>query len=115
MNIDIIYRGYMSNFLVKAKSFAFFNNKSFCNRNNVFISNNAEQIFYIKSNSINIHLDNNDAYSIDMISKYLKFVFNHNLFGIKTDNESLYRQLKLTDLNILRMWFFNEQIKKEHI
>ncbi len=103
MNIDIIYRGFMSNFLVKAKSFAFLNNYSFRNRNNVFISDTSEQIFHIKDNSINIYFDKTDTNSIDMLSKYLKFVFNKNLFGIKTDNESVYKQLKKIDLNVLWM------------
>lgn len=103
MNIDIIYRGYMSNFFVKVKSFAFFGDNSFKNRNNVFISNTAEQIFHIKSHSISIHLDNNDTHSMDILSKYLKFVFKNNVFGIKTDNEFLYQQLKTVGLNLVRM------------
>lgn len=103
MNIDIIYQGFMSNFFVKAKSFAFFSGNSFKNRNNVFISNTAEHIFHIKSNSISIYLDKNDTHSIDLLSHYLKFVFNSNIFGIKTDNESLCQKLKTIDLNILRM------------
>lgn len=103
MNIDIIYRGYMSNFFVKVKSFAFFGDNSFKNRNNVFISNTAEQIFHIKSYSISIHLDKTDTHSIDILSKYLKFVFKNNMFGIKTDNEFLYQQLKTVGLNLVRM------------
>lgn len=103
MNIDIIYRGFLSCFFVKAKSFAFFSKYSFINRNNVFISNTSDQIFHIKSNSISIYFDKKDETNIDMLSKYLKYVFNTSLFGIKTDDELIFIQLKTIDLNVLRM------------
>lgn len=103
MNIDIVYSGFMSQILIKCKSLVFFNNNYFTNRNNVFISNTHEHIFHIKKNSINVFLEKENTDNIKLVSNYLSFVFDERLFGIKTESELLYNQLKTMDLNVLRM------------
>lgn len=103
MTIDIVYLGFISNFLVKRRTKKFFQSSRFKSRNNVFVDLQKNNTYHLKKNSIHIFVSSDDPANITEICSYLKFTFQDSLFGVSTNN-SIYKNFEEhRSLNWLRM------------
>ena len=103
MTIDIIYLGFLLNYLVKRRTKKFFNSPRFKNRNNVFVDTYKNNTFHIKKHSIHIFVCLDDPSNMTEICEFLKYVFRDAFVGISADT-LIYKDFeKVCSLNWLRM------------